>query len=267
MPTTVQPDIGAEDAPKPLVRIVQGPGFLIAGHDDRLGRRRPHAKAQAAATVALRLRDGDPGRAVEVVAAEGRAVSAIQRLGYADAQSEPREVVVDHADHTLRPTFKIKAGELVLLDGLDLTTDGRTRKGLAAGAGPLEERRRLRSRGRRRSLSGACWTRSLRQRHRGACAIEKKTAQGLRPIVVAWPNASPGRRVGRQLRHQRGPRPRRQVDALQRAGARRHRGPGGPALQHRQSPGGRSHTAALGTPTADAEGECGVLPQPDRRLR
>jgi len=187
----VQPDIGAEDAPMPLVRIVPGLRFLIAGTTIAWVGAAPNAKAQAAATVALRLRDGDPGRAVEVVAAEGRAVSAIQRLGYADAQSEPREVVVDHADHTLRPTFKIKAGELVLLDGLDLTTDGRTRKAWLQRLAPwksgdvydpedvAELERRLLDTGVYDSVTVAL------------APIEKKTAQGLRPIVVSLAERKP----------------------------------------------------------------------------
>ncbi|MGH6911438.1 MAG: autotransporter assembly complex protein TamA, partial [Phenylobacterium sp.] len=100
----VQSDVGPDDAPAALVKVTPGPRFLIAGAKIAWVGAAPDAKAQAAATLALRLKDGDPGRAVEVVGAEGRAVSAVQRVGYADAQTEPREVVVDHADHTVRPT-------------------------------------------------------------------------------------------------------------------------------------------------------------------
>jgi translocation and assembly module TamA len=60
------------------------------------------------------------------VAAEGRAVAAIQKRGYADARAEPREVIVDHADHSVRPTFRLAAGDLVRLDGVRLITEGRT---------------------------------------------------------------------------------------------------------------------------------------------
>jgi translocation and assembly module TamA len=61
-----------------------------------------------------------------VVAAEGRVVAAMQSRGYADVASEPREVIVDHADSTVRPTYRIAAGRLVRLDGLDITEAGRT---------------------------------------------------------------------------------------------------------------------------------------------
>ncbi|MDX5331141.1 MAG: autotransporter assembly complex protein TamA, partial [Caulobacteraceae bacterium] len=59
-------------------------------------------------------------------AAEGRIVATVQQVGYADARAETREVIVDHADNTVRPTFRIDAGDLVRLDGIVLETDGRT---------------------------------------------------------------------------------------------------------------------------------------------
>lgn len=181
----VQSDVGPDDAPTPLVKITPGPRFLVAGAAIAWVGAAPDAKAQAAAKVALHLRDGEPGRAAEVVGAEGRAVAAVQRLGYADAQTEPREVVVDHADHTVRPTFKIRAGELVRLDGMDLTTDGRTRKAWLQSLAPwksgdaydpedvAELERRLLDTGVYDSVTVAL------------APIEKKTADGLRPIVVS----------------------------------------------------------------------------------
>jgi len=56
-------------------------------------------------------------------------VSALQAYGYADAAPTPRRVVVDHADHTVRPTFRIAPGPEVRLDGLRLETRGRTNVG------------------------------------------------------------------------------------------------------------------------------------------
>jgi translocation and assembly module TamA len=50
----------------------------------------------------------------------------VQQLGYADAVAEPREVIVDHADHTLRPTFHIAAGDLTHVDGIQVVTQGRS---------------------------------------------------------------------------------------------------------------------------------------------
>ncbi|MBV8593157.1 MAG: BamA/TamA family outer membrane protein, partial [Caulobacteraceae bacterium] len=70
-----------------------------------------------------------PGRAAEVIAAEGRAIAELRRRGYADAEAAPREVVVDHADRSVRPRFHILAGEPVRLGEVRLT--GRTRSGEA----------------------------------------------------------------------------------------------------------------------------------------
>ena len=122
----VEPEIGEGDAPKPVVKITPGPRFV-------LGRARidwqgtpPDAAAAQAAQSALALTPGQPGRAPDVVAAEGRAVAAIQKQGYADVKAQPREVVVDHADHTVTPDYRIAAGAIAHLDGIRLTTQART---------------------------------------------------------------------------------------------------------------------------------------------
>jgi translocation and assembly module TamA len=122
----VEPDVGEEDIPRPFVRIVPGPRFKF--HDAVIEwlDPAPTAKARGAAQTVIGLKDGQPGRAAEVLAAEGRIVAAVQKQGYADAQTAPREVVVDHADYTVRPRFRIIAGELVRLDGLKVLTKGRT---------------------------------------------------------------------------------------------------------------------------------------------
>jgi translocation and assembly module TamA len=181
----VEPDVGEEDAPKALVRITPGPRFVLAGPKLAWVGQPPDSRAQEAATVALHLKDGQPGRAVEVVSAEGRAVAAVQRRGYADVEAKPREVVVDHADRTLRPTFRIAAGELVRLDGIDLTTDGRTGKAWLQHLAPwrsgdpydpedvAELERRLLDTGVYDSVTVAL------------APADKKTAEGLRPIVVS----------------------------------------------------------------------------------
>ncbi len=181
----VQPDVGSEDAPAALVRVTPGTRFLLAGPKIDWKDPQPDPKTQAAAVAALHLTEGAPGRAVDVIGAEGRAVATVQRLGYADAQTEPREVVVDHADHSLHPTFRIAAGELVRLDGMDFTTDGRTGQSWLQHLAPwksgdvydpedvAELERRLLDTGVYDSVTVAL------------APIEKKTAAGLRPIVVS----------------------------------------------------------------------------------
>jgi translocation and assembly module TamA len=123
----VQPDVGEGDAPKPLVKIAPGPRFVLGpAHIDWIGAP-PNPAAAAAAQTAMALTPGAPGRAAEVVAAEGRVVAAVQKRGYADVKAQTREVTVDHADNTLSPDYRIEAGSLVHLDSIQLTSRGRTR--------------------------------------------------------------------------------------------------------------------------------------------
>jgi len=122
----VEPDVGEGDAPKALVKIAPGPRFVLGpAHIDWIGAT-PDPAAMAAAQTALALTPGRPGRAADVVAAEGRVLGAVQKRGYADAKAQPREVVVDHADKTVTPDYRIAAGPLVHLDSLQVTSNGRT---------------------------------------------------------------------------------------------------------------------------------------------
>ncbi len=123
----VQPDVGEGDAPKALVKIAPGPRFKLGqAKIDWIGAP-PDPLAVAAAQTAMALRPGDPGRAADVVAAEGRAVAAVQKRGYADVKAQAREVTVDHADNTVDPDYRIEAGALVHLDSIQLNSKGRTR--------------------------------------------------------------------------------------------------------------------------------------------
>ncbi len=121
---TVTADIAEGDRPKAVVQVELGPLTRLAATRLQWVGAPPSASADKAAGAALKLKAGDPGRAVDVIAAEGRVVAALQQLGYADARTSPREVVVDHADHSMSATFKIAAGGLVRMDGLQLS--GRT---------------------------------------------------------------------------------------------------------------------------------------------
>ncbi|HEY3947465.1 autotransporter assembly complex family protein [Phenylobacterium sp.] len=123
----VQPDVGEGDTPRPLILITPGPRFHLGqARLDWIGQP-PDPATIAAAVAALALKPGDPGRAAEVVAAEGRAVSTVQKRGYADAKVQPRQVSVDHADDSVTPDYRIDAGALVRLDSIRLTTNGRTK--------------------------------------------------------------------------------------------------------------------------------------------
>lgn len=122
----VEPDVADGDPPQPMLHIETGPRFLVKSPQVDWVGLPPRADALHAALEAMKLPAGAPGRAAEVVAAEGRIVATIQKQGYADAAAQPRVVIVDHADNSLQPTYKIAAGDLVRLDGVTVITDGRT---------------------------------------------------------------------------------------------------------------------------------------------
>lgn len=124
----VEPDLSDGDPPRPIVRIEPGTRFVIADPHVAWVGAAPADAVRQAGEAAVRLEAGQPGRAADVIAAEGRVVAAVTARGYADAAADPREVVVDHADHTVRPEFRIRAGELVRLNGLSLVGESRTNR-------------------------------------------------------------------------------------------------------------------------------------------
>lgn len=121
----VTPDV-AGDPPKAVVKIAPGPRYLLADPNIEWVGEAPEREVATAARAAMNLEPGKPGRAADVVAAEGRIVAAMEKLGYADTVADPRDVVVDHADRSVRPTFRIDAHAQVLMDGLQVKTQGRT---------------------------------------------------------------------------------------------------------------------------------------------
>ena len=133
---SVVPDVSEGGQPHAVVRIEPGIRFVIADPEISWANQAPLPKAQTDAGAAIKLAQGSPGRAADVLAAEGRIVGALQHDGYADVVAAPREVVVDHADHSVRPTFRMDAGALVKLDGVQVHTDGRTNPAWVASLTP-----------------------------------------------------------------------------------------------------------------------------------
>ena len=181
----VAPDVGEGDAPTPIVRITPGPRFVLAAPKIAWAPPPPDPDTSIGATASLALKPGAPGRAAEVVAAEGRAVAAVQQRGYADATALPREVVVDHADHTVQPTYHLKAGALSRLDGIKLSTNGRTGvtwlQHLAPWKpGDLYQPRDVAELERRLLDTGVYDSVTV-----GLAPPDQLTPQGLRPVVVS----------------------------------------------------------------------------------
>ncbi|WP_347276656.1 autotransporter assembly complex protein TamA [Caulobacter segnis] len=181
----VEADLAEGDRLAPLVRITPGQRFTFADPKITWVETPPADDVATAAEKAMGLGAGAPGRSADVLGAEGRILATIQKRGYADAQAQPREVIVDHADHTVRPDFRIDAGELVLLGGLDLSSEGRTKLWWIRNLAPwkpgdvydpedvAELERRLRDTAVYDSVTVAL------------SPADAKTADGLRPVVVS----------------------------------------------------------------------------------
>lgn len=186
----VTPEVGEGDTPQPVVQVQPNRRFVIEDPQIAWSGEAPPANVQAAAQAVMGLANGQAGRAADVVGAEGRIVAAVQKRGFADVVAEPREVVVDHSDQTLHPTYRIAAGALVRLDGVRLVTTGRTSPAWLDRLAPWVEgdaydpedvgelERRLLDTGVYESVTVALAPRS------------EATLQGLRPVIVSLADRS-----------------------------------------------------------------------------
>jgi translocation and assembly module TamA len=121
----VTPDVGDGPTPKSIVKVVPGPRFVFKDPTIDWVGAEPPFPVNLDAKLSLSLVPGAPGRATDVLAAEARAVTALHKDGYADAEAQPRKVVVDHADKSVQPTFNLAAHDLVRMGAVRLS--GRTR--------------------------------------------------------------------------------------------------------------------------------------------
>jgi translocation and assembly module TamA len=121
-----QPDTAAAAASKSAIRVVVGPRFRLGETVIQWIGAPPDAAAAKAATQALRLRAGAPGRAADILGAEARALAGLRKGGYADAAAQPREVVVDHADDSVRPTLRLAAGAPVRMGEVRLVRSAKS---------------------------------------------------------------------------------------------------------------------------------------------
>ena len=188
----VDPEIGDGDTPQPFLTITLGPRTLIADPQIAWAGPPPDAGALAAADKALQLKAGEPGRAETVIAAEGRAVAALREAGYADTETHPREVIVDHADHSMRPTFHIAAGAPVRLGGVEIQGASRTRAAWVRWLAPWKPGQVYRPESvaeleRRLQDTGAFDSATV------ALAPVADTKDGLRPVIVSLTDRPRGR--------------------------------------------------------------------------
>lgn len=182
---SIETDVQDGEPAQAVVRVTPGAIFRIRDPAVEWVGTAPPEATRSRAVDALDLVAGAPGRAADVIAAEGRAVASVQKQGFADVAPAPREVIVDHADRSVQPTYRINAGALVRLNGLDLVTEGRTNPRWLRRLAPWREgdaydpedvaelERRLLDTGVYDSVTVAL------------APIDKATPDGLRPIVVS----------------------------------------------------------------------------------
>ena len=132
----LEPQVSETDPPQAILVVRAGRRFQFGVSSLEWTGLAPELETQDTAEDAGQIEAGQPGRAAEVLSAEGRIVANLQQQGYPDAEAAPRQVVVNHADFTVTPTFHIAAGDLVRLDGVDLVTRGRTQPAYVQGLVP-----------------------------------------------------------------------------------------------------------------------------------
>ena len=132
----IAPDVGSKGGWQAVLKVTLGPRYVLKPSLIEWIGSAPDAAAQAAATKALHLDAGRPGRAADIIAAEGRIVASLKALGYADLAVQPRHVVVDHADHSVAPTFRLATGAKVRLGPARLRSGKVAKANWVAGLAP-----------------------------------------------------------------------------------------------------------------------------------
>ncbi len=131
--------VEGEETPVAIVNVTPGRRFELAEVQVLWAEPSPDEVTGTAVRGEIGLTPGQPGRAGDIITAEGRIVAGLTRRGYADAAARPRRVVVDHAAFTVQPSFRIASGPLVRLDGVRLETRGPTNPDWVASLAPWSE--------------------------------------------------------------------------------------------------------------------------------
>lgn len=126
-------EVTADATEEPLaarLRIVAGERFVFAAPVLTFDGAAPDETSVAAARASVeRVRAGQPARALDVLNAEAAAVASLRDNGYPDAKAAPRNVVVDHATHTMAASFSIDAGARVRMGAVRVQPEGLLRPG------------------------------------------------------------------------------------------------------------------------------------------
>lgn len=181
----VEDDVEGESPPVAVIAVTTGHRFTVDAPEVEWIAPEPDATTMARAEAVLGLQPGQPGRAADVLAAEGRMVAQLSELGFPDATAGQRRVVVDHATSSLQPTFRIVAGAAVRLDGVLLQTEGRTNRAWVEQLAPWVPGQRYTPEAvaelERRLLETAVYDSvSI-----ALAPLEQTTTEGLRPVVVS----------------------------------------------------------------------------------
>ncbi len=131
--------VEGDDKPVAAIQVTPGRRFLLGKTSVDWSAPAPDAETGAAVIEDIRLEPGEPGRAANILEAEGRIIADLTRRGYADATALPRRVVVDHATYLVEPGFNIASGELVRLNGIQLRTRGPSKESWVEGLVPWKE--------------------------------------------------------------------------------------------------------------------------------
>src|SRR5690606_23661631 len=87
---SLQDEVEGEERPVAVVQVTPGRRFLLDEAVVNWVAPVPEAETAQAVLAEIDLKPGEPGRAADVLAAEGRLVAGLTRRGYADAEAEPR---------------------------------------------------------------------------------------------------------------------------------------------------------------------------------
>lgn len=124
---TIEILIGEDDVTKPVINITTGPQYKIKQPEIIWDGFEPDISTKNTAIASIGLNTDSAGRAEDILSAESRVLGAVLQNGYADAQVEPRRVIVDHADNSVHPIYKIKSGGKILMGEVVLTGQPKTR--------------------------------------------------------------------------------------------------------------------------------------------